>query len=567
MKKKLLIYSIAIFTLFSCNNEKKEINTDQTIYLGGDIITMEGDTPEYVEAVVREKDKIVFVGNKADALKQYANAEQYDLKGKTMLPGFIDPHGHFMSAMLMVTQVNCASPPMGDVTDIASMIAKLQDFKKQKNLKDGEWIVGWGYDQDLLKEKRHITKLDLDKAFPNNKVLIIHISMHGGVLNSKALEWANLDENSKTPEGGVIARLPGTNEPAGLLMEMAYMPVFDKLPQPSEDEMMDLVEPAQMLYTSNGYTHAVEGFTHIKDMNTLKRAAKEGRIFIDIASLPGFNEMDKWLNNPEYKFGEYNNRLKFQGGKFTLDGSPQGLTAYMAEPYNVPGPNGEKNWVGNTSIPREKLAELAKTMVDNDVQIMFHANGDGAIEDAIYAIESAGIKADQDKRPIIIHSQFQKPEHLLKYVEIGISPTYFTNHTFYWGDVHIRNVGLKKASFISPIKAANDLGLITSNHTDFNVTLLDPFFVMWTSMKRETRSGKILGSEQIIDAYTALQQITTGAAYQFFEENRKGKIKEGLLADFVIISNNPLKLSNVDDVKEIKVLQTIKEGDTVFKAK
>jgi len=326
-----------------------------------------------------------------------------------------------------------------------------------------------------------------------------------------------------------------------------------------------LMKAAQMQYVSNGYTHAVEGFTHIKDMNTLKRAAKEGRFFIDIASLPGFTEMDKWLNNPEYPFGEYNNRLKFQGGKFTLDGSPQGLTAYMAEPYKVPGPNGEKNWVGNTSIPREELAKLAKTMVDNNVQIMFHANGDGAIEDAIYAIENAGAKAGDNKRPVIIHSQFQKPEHLTKYVEIGITPTYFTNHTFYWGDVHIRNVGEEKASFISPMKAANDLGLITSNHTDFNVTLLDPFFVMWTSMKRETRAGKILGADQVIDAYAALQSLTTGPAYQFYEENRKGKIKKGMLADFVILNTNPLKIENVDDIKNVKVLETIKEGKTVYK--
>ena len=112
--------------------------------------------------------------------------------------------------------------------------------------------------------------------------------------------------------------------------------------------------------------------------------------------------MDKWLNNPDYKFGEYNNRLKFQGGKFTLDGSPQGLTAYMSEPYLVLGPNGEKDWAGSTSIPREVLAEMAKTMVDNNIQINFHANGDGAIEDAIFAIENASITAEQDKRPIII---------------------------------------------------------------------------------------------------------------------------------------------------------------------
>lgn len=540
----------------------------QTIYFGGDIITMHGDQPEYVEAVIARDGKIIYTGAKASAVNNFAGETiEVDLKGKTMLPGFIDPHGHFMSAVLMTTQVNVASPPMGTVTDIASMIKRLQDFKEKNNIDDGEWIVGWGYDQDLLTEQRHITKLDLDTAFPNNKVLIIHISMHGGVLNSKALEWAGLDENSETPEGGVMARLPGGNEPAGLLMEMAYMPIFDKLPQPSEDEMMELMKSAQMMYASNGYTQAVEGFTHTKDMNTLKRAARENRLFVDVVSLPGFTEMDEWLNNPDYKFGEYNNHLKFQGGKFTLDGSPQGLTAYMTSPYLVPGPNGEKDWVGNTSIPREELAKLAKIMVDNDVQIMFHANGDGAIEDAIFAIENAGIRADQDKRPIIVHSQFQKPAHLPKYAEIGILPTYFTNHVYYWGDVHIRNVGEKKASFISPVKAANEFGLVTSNHTDFNVTQLDPFFVMWTSMKRETRSGKILGEDQRIDAYSALQNITTGPAFQFFEEDRKGMIKKGMLADFVILDKNPLKVSDVDAIREIAVMETIKEGNTIYKKK
>lgn len=567
----LLLFIVS--ALFACDSQEPQAIAEpdklhQTLYYGGDILTMEGNKPTYVEAVIEREGKIVYTGDKANASSNFAGETiEVNLNGKTLLPGFIDPHGHFMSAVLMVTQVNVASPPMGTVTDIASMIAKLQGFKEENNIKDGEWIMAWGYDQDLLAEKRHITKLDLDKAFPDNKVIIIHISMHGAVLNSKALEWANIDKNTKTPDGGIIARLPNSSEPAGLLMEMAYLPVWDKLPQPSQDKMMDLMESAQMMYTSNGYTHAVEGFTHIKDMNTLKRAAKEKRFFIDIASFPGFTEMDNWLNNPEYLFGEYNNRLKFQGGKFTLDGSPQGLTAYMVDPYLVSGPNGEKNWVGSTSIPRDELVKLAKIMVDNDVQIIFHANGDGAIEDAIFAIENTGIRAEQDKRPIIIHSQLQKPEHLPKYVEIGISPSYFTNHVFYWGDVHIRNVGEQKASFISPIKAANDLGLITSNHTDFNVTLLDPFFVMWTSMKRETRSGKILGSDQRIDAYVALQNITTGPAYQFFEEDRKGMIKKGLLADFVILDKNPLKVSDVDEIREITVMETIKEGNSIYQKK
>ncbi len=566
MKRLTFLLMIIAMTSFSSFAQTGNKQLKQTLYYGGDIITMQGDKPEYVEAVIERDGKIIYAGDKAGAVNNFAGETvEVDLEGKTMMPAFIDPHGHFMSAVLMVTQVNVASPPMGPVTDIESMMKELQKFKDSHNIKDGDWIVGWGYDQDLLAEHRHITRYDIDKYFPDNKVLIIHISMHGGVLNSKALEWAGIDENTKTPEGGVIARMPNSNEPAGLLMEMAYMPVFDKLPQPTGQALMDLMKPAQMMYTENGYATAVEGYTHIRDMNTLLDADRDGLFFIDIVSLPGFTEMNEWLNNPYYRFGEYYNHLKFEGGKFTLDGSPQGLTAYMSEPYLVPGPNGEKDWVGNTSINREDLAKLAKIMTENNIQINFHANGDAAIDDAVYAIENAGIKAGDNRRPIIIHSQFQRPDQLRKYVELGITPTYFTNHVFYWGDVHIRNVGLEKASFISPIKSANDLGLITSNHTDFNVTLLDPFFVMWTSMKRETRSGKILGPDERIDAYTALQQITTGPAYQFFEEDRKGMIKKGMLADFVILDKNPLKLKDVDAVRDIKILQTIKEGNTVYK--
>jgi predicted amidohydrolase YtcJ len=566
MKSYFLILA-SVFMLFSCTESSQKptvTETNQTIYYGGDIITMQGNQPQYVEAVVSDHDKIVFIGAKAEALRQYANATPYDLEGKTMMPAFIDPHSHFMSAIRMVQQVNVASPPMGSATSISEIMNLLNEFKTQNNIKDGDWIVGWGYDQDLLAEKRHITKTDIDAFFPNNKVLIVHVSMHGAILNSKALEWAEIDENTQTPDGGVIARMPNSNEPAGLLMEMAYLPVFANMPQPSVLEMLELVKPAQLMYASNGYSQAVEGFSHITDMDFLQTAASQGKLFLDIISLPGFTEMDKWLNNSKYPFGTYNNHLKFGGGKFTLDGSPQGKTAYMAYPYLTGGPNGEQNWYGSTSIPKEELAELAKKMVDNNIQINFHANGGGAINDAVYAIEHAGITAKMDKRPIIIHSQFQDTNQLKKYVELGITPTYFTNHTFFWGDVHIKNVGLENASFISPINTARSLGIVTSNHTDFNVTPLDPFFVIWTATNRITRSGNVLGSDERINSYQALQDLTTGPAWQFFEENRKGKIQVGMLADFVILENNPIK-QNVSELRTNMILETIKEGSSIYK--
>jgi predicted amidohydrolase YtcJ len=217
------------------------------LYLGGDIITMDGGRPHYVEAVVEKDGKIIFVGTRDEAIKQYEHARIIDLKGNTMLPAFLDPHSHFMSAVMMVNQVNVAAPPVGTASNISQIIEKLKTYQEQKHVPEDGWVVGWGYDQDLLEEKRHVTRKDLDVAFPRRKVMLIHVSMHGAVLNSAALKWAGIDASTETPAGGVIARFPDSKEPAGLLMEMAYIPVFAKLPQPGEAEMLGLMKPAQMI--------------------------------------------------------------------------------------------------------------------------------------------------------------------------------------------------------------------------------------------------------------------------------------------------------------------------------
>ncbi len=535
------------------------------MYHGGDILTMDGDSPQYVEAVVVEGGKIAYAGKMTDAQSQFPKADKTDLGGKTMLPSFLDPHGHFMSAVDMVNQVNVAAPPMGTATSIPQIIEELKGFQKKKNIPEDGWIVGWGYDQDLIKEKRHITVKDLDGHFPNRKVMLIHVSMHGAVLNSKALQWAGINAETKTPDGGVIARLPGGNEPAGLVMETAYMPIFAKLPKPSEKEMLGLMKSAQMKYASNGYTQAVEGFTHIQDLKFLQKAAEQDRIFLDILALPAFTEIKDWIDNPKYPFGSYNKGLKIHAAKITLDGSPQAKTAFVKHPYLTGGPDGEKDWRGDHSLTQEQLDKLTKTLFEKKIPIHIHCNGDGAIDMMIKTVRNAGITAEDDRRTVIVHSQFQRPEQLPEYTKLGLTPSYFTLHTFYWGDVHIRDIGEKAAFFISPIKSAKKEGLVFSNHTDFNVTPLDPFWVMWSAMARVSRSGVVLGPDERVDAYTALQGLTTGPAWQVFEENRKGKIKEGLLANLVILDKNPLKVEDVEKIKDIKVMETIKEGKTIFK--
>ena len=246
-----------------------------TVYRGGPILTMDGDRPSYVETVAVLDGTIIYAGPASGLAEHTGPATRTrNLGGKAMLPGFIDPHGHFMFALNMINQVNVAGPPVGPANNINSLIRALKDWQAEARVPEGDWIVGWGYDQTLLKEGRHITREDLDPHFPKHKVMLIHVSAHGAVLNSPALAWAGITADTPTPPGGIINRLPDSQEPAGLLMETAYLPLLEKMPRPGEEKMLDLLEPAQMMYASAGYVHAQEGFTHIEDMAFLRKAAQ-----------------------------------------------------------------------------------------------------------------------------------------------------------------------------------------------------------------------------------------------------------------------------------------------------
>lgn len=550
---------LIIITILSCQTKEKE-----TLYFGGRILTMDGKSPAYIEAVVEKDGKTVFTGEKKEALKKYPDANRVNLEGKAMLPSFLDSHGHFVAAIQMVNQVNLSIPPVGNVESIKDIQKSLVNFQRSNQIPKGEWVVGWGYDNEGLLEKRHVTKIDLDEVLPEHKVMLIHVSGHGIVLNSKALSWANINNETKTPSGGVIARLNDSNEPTGLLMETAYFSlVLDKLPPMNEVDMLKLLDKSQQLYASFGYTHMQDGATLAKDIKFFKKAAKNKSLYLDLVALPVFTEYEKWFDKDDFIFGKYENHLKFQGVKMLQDGSPQGKTAFISDEYLTRGPGGQRHWHGEGILKKDEFLNLFKLFSDKGLQIFTHANGDAAIDEVIEATKFSGIDASNDRRFVVIHSQFQRPDQLDEYVKLGLTPSYFTNHTFFWGDVHIKNIGKSKASFISPIKAAVDKGLIYSNHSDFNVTPLDPFFILWTATTRKTREGVILGEEQRVDMYTALQGLTTGPAYQVFEEERKGKIKVGFLADYVILDKDPMRITG-DEIKGIQVIETIKNGKVVY---
>ncbi|WP_417238191.1 amidohydrolase [Bizionia sp.] len=572
--KKLLSIVFITFLVFACkDSESSKAVTENnsksvsTVYYNGDIITMSGETAEYVQALVVTDGKISFVGNSDEAMKIAGSGHiMINLEGKTLLPGFIDPHSHFINALSMSNQANCSPSPVGNANDVAGIVEALKNIQTEKSIPEGELIMGYGYDDTVMPEGKLLNRDDLDAAFPNNPVLVMHVSLHGAVINSKAMEKFGISDKTETPPGGIIVRKPGTNEPYGLIMETAFLPIFERLPQPSEAELAQQIKDGQMIYAEAGVTTAQEGLSHVSDVIILKKAAENNALFIDVVSYPFITELDSVISTYGVEaFGNYNNKFKLGGIKITIDGSPQGRTALFTTPYLTGGPSGETDWLGESTFSQDEVNIMLKKVYDNGLQSTFHANGDGAIDMCIKAHEFASNgNPTKERRTTIIHSQFVRADQLDKYVEYKMIPSLYTEHTFFFADAHIKNRGLEQASFISPMKTAISKGLKPTNHTDFNVVPINQLFVIWSAVNRVSRNGEVIGADERVSPFQALQAITSNAAYQYFEEDRKGMLKTGLLADLVILDKNPLKISPME-IKDILVLETIKEGTTIYK--
>jgi predicted amidohydrolase YtcJ len=295
--------------------------------------------------------------------------------------------------------------------------------------------------------------------------------------------------------------------------------------------------------------------------------AKAGGFFIDVVAYPFMTELETlWKTSPPETFGKYENRLKLGGCKITADGSPQGKTAWFTTPYLTGGPAGEKNWKGEAGLPPDAMKAAMKNCYDKGLQVLLHGNGDAAIDFLIEAHRfAAGTEPAKDRRTVCIHCQFIRPDQLKAFAELRITPALFTDHTFFFGDTHVANRGMQQASFISPMRAAIDLGLKPTNHTDAFVVPVDQMMTVWTAVNRPLRSGGTLGADQRISPYEALQAITISAARQYREDDAKGSIKAGKLADLVVLSADPTKVDTMS-IKDIKVVETIKEGKTVYPA-
>jgi predicted amidohydrolase YtcJ len=540
------------------------------IIFHGKIITV--DSADRIAGAVAIKDgRILAVGSWKEIAEYKGDATQMeDLQGKTLIPGIVDGHSHLMFQGLMLKRMaNLSAPPMGDIRNMAGLIAALQKYKADKKIGNGGWIIGFGYDQEQLAEKRHPTRKDLDAAFPDNPVLITHISGHMLVVNSYALKLSGIDSSTKDPPGGVIVREPGTQQPAGLLQEKASALVKrSTMPKLTEEEEMQLLKEQEDIYAGYGITTAQEGRTPFESVQFLERAAANHSLYIDIASLVDYSGLDKLLADTAHKFGVYDNHLKLEGFKLVADGSPQGKTAFFSEPYltDVPGCSGDE-CRGVPTVTQDQFNQAILKGFRNNIQSFVHCNGDATIDMYIRAVKNAcqvlGVPS-LGRRPVVIHSQFVRPDQLDSYKEMGFVPSFFTNHTFFWGDEHIRNLGERRGYFESPLRSALKKNIVFANHTDYPTTSLNQMFLLWTSVARKSRSGQVIGPEERLTPMEGIRAFTMNSAYLYFEEKQKGSIEKGKMADFAVLSDDPLTIGT-DKIKDITVLETIKEGKTIFK--
>jgi predicted amidohydrolase YtcJ len=571
------------------------------IYFGGPILTMLEDGGR-AEALAVQNGKIVAVGELAAVMAQKEpNTELVDLQGKTLMPGFFDPHSHVALQSAKFATANLDPKPIGEAGSIADIQQILKDWIKEKQIKPGGWVIGWGYDDTGIEELRHPNRNDLDAVSTEHPIVLVHISGHLMTGNSRMLDEVGITGETVNPEGGVIQRRPGSNEPNGVLEENAGMLVLGHLPMPTPEQAMTMVEEGLRFYAEAGITTAQDCATFQGTWRLFSALEEQGRLPIDLIAWPRFNAVDDDAFDAIVARRGGTGRLRLGGIKLGLDGSIQGYTAFLSEPYHVEPVSGaivpdkcdteraERLFVaednealakeagadaglgagfrGYATMTQQQVEHWVRRCDDNGIQIQAHTNGDAATDMLLEAVQTVRAqKPRPDLRTTIIHAQMMRDDQLDVAARQGLTPSFFPVHVYFWGDRH-RDlfIGPERAARMDPARSARDRGLKFTLHHDAPIAGISMLKVAWAAVNRVTTSGKELGPDERITPFEALRAITADAAWQNFEEDRKGTLETGKLADLVMLSEDPMAVDPMR-IKDIQVLQTIKEGRTVYSA-
>ena len=540
--------------------------TADIIFIGDHIITVDAASVG-VTAVAVAGQNIVATGPAKEILKlKTSSTRVIELGDNALVPGFIDAHGHMTIVAKLTEMIDLASPPVGRVENINDIVALVKSKIDKQQLAPGTWVLGFGYDDSLLEEKRHPNRDDLDRASLDHPVMLTHVSGHLATVNSAALQQQNIDQNTSNPPGGVVRRRPGSREPNGVMEETAMGLFSRNLLAPIDDEKFEhLVRQTIKRYVSYGITTIQDGGANMSDIERLRVSAKRESYAADVVVFPWSNFFDDDQLAAIEAESSYTNGLRLGGVKFGLDGSPQGRTAFLSQPYNEGPPGAAPDYRAYPTYPAEKFNPKIAQLIERGIPTLVHANGDAAIDMLINGVAAAlDNREPPDHRTVIIHAQLMRKDQLESTKRLGLVPSYYSAHPFFWGDWHRQSFGEERAAFISPAAETARMQIPFTIHNDAPIVPPDMMRLMWIAVNRKTRSDYVLGPDQRLTPMQALHAITLGAAYQYFEEDKKGSITPGKQADLVILERNPL-LANPDTLKDISIVETFARGQSVFK--
>jgi predicted amidohydrolase YtcJ len=550
------------------------VDADAVLF-GGKVITMDEKNPR-AQGVAIKGGRFLWVGKDEEVKQAIGKGTQSrDLKGRTVIPGFIESHNHTMMFGLGLSAIDLAK-----VGSIEEILARIKE--RAEGQKEGTWITGVGYNQNELKEKRHPTRQDLDRVAPKHLVSLRHTSAHGIVVNSPALALAGINKDTPDPEGGRIGKDLKTGELTGLLFESPAMKlVEDKMPKPTLEDQVGALGKASQRFLSEGITSAMDASVGWNDIPLQGAAYQEavergvlkvrhnlaiwGEAVFDYARFEeSLKEAQGKLLGLGIRSGLGNEKLRIGPFKVIVDGAFSTVTAVTYEPYGV-DPN--ERGCGVLVVEPEKLARLASLVHGLGWQLSIHGIGDRAIDVCLDAIEAASkFKPRKDPRPRLEHCTMVLPRMFDRIKKLGVIPILQPGFIWELGDNWIRQLGKEKCAHFKPFRTLLDHKILMAFSSDRPVVSGAPLLGIHSAVNQKTRTGQEYAPHEKITPEEALRCYTLNGAYATFEEKIKGSIEVGKLADLVILAED-LTQVEPEEIKDIPVLAAMVGGEFCFERK
>lgn len=518
---------------------------ETTLYFGGPIVTLE--EPQYAQALVERGGRIAYVGDREEAERLAGpGGRRVDLEGRALLPAFLDPHSHLLACAYARLQV-----PLGECASWEEIADRLSKHVQERDIPPGAWVKGTGYDQNALAEGAAPDRFCLDRACPHNPVVIQHASGHAGVFNTLALERLGVLNGDCGLERDGQGELTGRGE------ENSFLDLLGRIPMDGLEDVLRAFQGAQEEYASHGITTAQEGLLQPVMAPVYQEILRRGLLYLDVNAYVPPADYDRLRGQFAQGVSASPGTFQVAGMKIFLDGSPQGGTAWVREPYAGGGR-------GTSTMTDGQVLSAFRQALDRDAQLLAHCNGDRAAEQYLTLLAQAEREAGKKLcRPVMIHAQLLGLDQLERVKALGVIPSFFAAHVYHWGEIHVKNFGLDRASRISPAGSALAWGIPFTFHQDSPVIPPDMLETIWCACVRKTKAGRVLGAEERIPVEAALRAVTQTAALQYGRERELGTLRPGKRADFVLLSGDPLR-TPPEELKKLQVERTIRCGRTIW---